>query len=118
MADCLFNIHQQLYSLNKVLELCKTYRKIKNFFPQGSMFKWNRVYLSSAIHWKGPPFIGEDGLICRYPKVILPELRTQNYLFDLIHLHFCYNNTIQYNTVQFMGLFIFPLVKETPIKVR
>ncbi len=29
--------------------------------------------------------------------------RTQNYLFDLIHLHFCYKNTIQYNTVQFMG---------------
>ncbi len=46
------------------------------------------------------------------------ELRTQNYLFDLILLHFCYNNTIQYNTVQFMGLFIFLLVKETPIKVR
>ncbi len=38
------------------------------------------------------------------------ELRTQNYLFDLIHLHFCYYNTIQYNTVQFMGLFIFVLV--------
>ncbi len=51
-------------------------------------------------------------------EIILPELRTQNYLFDLIYLHFCYNNTIQYNTVQFMGLFIFLLVKETPIKVR
>ncbi len=46
------------------------------------------------------------------------ELRTQNYLFDLIHLHFCYNNTIQYNTVQFMCLFIFHLVKENSIKVK
>ncbi len=27
------------------------------------------------------------------------ELRTQNDLFDLIHSHLCYNNTIQYNTV-------------------
>ncbi len=29
------------------------------------------------------------------------ELRTQNYLFGLIHLHFCYNNTIQYNIIQY-----------------
>ncbi len=56
------------------------------------------------------------------------ELRTQNYLFDLIHSHFCYNNTIYKdnklyyiicynNIVQFMFFFvIFLLVKETPIK--
>ncbi len=30
------------------------------------------------------------------------ELRTQNYIFDLIHSYFFYNNTIQYNSVQFM----------------
>ncbi len=46
------------------------------------------------------------------------ELRTQKYLFDLIHLHFCYNNKIQYNTLQFIGGFIFLLVKEIPIMVR
>ncbi len=47
------------------------------------------------------------------------ELRTQNYLFDLIHSYFFYNNTIQYNSVQFFIVFFFfffLLVKETPIK--
>ncbi len=47
------------------------------------------VYVRCHAHW-------------RMPRTQNSELRTQNYLFDLIHLHFCYNNTIQYNTVQFI----------------
>ncbi len=38
---------------------------------------------------------------------VLLELRIiQNYLFDLIHSYFFYNNTIQYNSVQFMIVFV------------
>ncbi len=36
-------------------------------------------------------------------------LRTKNYLLDFIHSYFCYSNTIQYNTVQFMIFFVFLL---------